>query len=191
MKQRMTRASAEQGVSQARGHSLGPTIPCIDKNHASCEVAVGLSLAGSTLRPLAPWLPSGNALLSAWERELFETDPGFQLPGPRAPSAKHQERGRCWKHICQPALMVSGTSPSLLELLFSTPPTPHQPWKQPHPQILTVPGTPTGGCPGIFSRGGCPQRVGPHLRDWWFSLLCIFVDAHHSNKPPSETASEM
>ena len=141
----MTRASAEQGVSQARRHSLGPTIPCINKNHASCEVAVGLSLAGSTLRPLAPWLPSGNALLSAWERELFETDPGFQLPGPRAPSAKHQERGRCWKHICQPALMVSGTSPSLLELLFSTSPTPHQPWKQPHPQILTVPGTPAGG----------------------------------------------
>lgn len=72
-----------------------------------------LPLAGSTLEPLVLWLPSGNALLSAWEMELFETGPGFPLPGPRAPSAKHQERGRCWKHICQPALMLSGTSPSL------------------------------------------------------------------------------
>ena len=97
------------------------------QNHASCKLAVGLSLAGSTLRPLTPWLPSGNALLSAWERELFETDPGFQLPGPRAPSAKHQERCRCWKHICQPALMVSGTSSSLLEFHFSAPPPPLNP----------------------------------------------------------------
>lgn len=72
------------------------------------------------LELLPLWLPSGNALLSAWEMELFETDPGFQLPGPRVPSAKHQERGRCWKHICQPALMVSGTSPSLAETLPST-----------------------------------------------------------------------
>ena len=76
-------------------------------------VAVELPLAGSTLEPLVLWLPSGNALLSAWEMELFEPGPGFPLPGPRAPSAKHQERGRCWKHICQPALMLSGTSPSL------------------------------------------------------------------------------
>ena len=82
--------------------------------------AVELSLAGSTLGALVWLLSSGNALLSAWEMELFETDAGFRLPGPRTPSAKHKERGRCWKHICQPALMVSGTSPSLLELLSPT-----------------------------------------------------------------------
>ena len=35
------------------------------QNHALFEVAVGLSLAGSTLRPLAPWLPTGNTMLSA------------------------------------------------------------------------------------------------------------------------------
>lgn len=34
--------------------------------------AVELSLAGSILGALAWWLP--NALLSAWEMELFETD---------------------------------------------------------------------------------------------------------------------
>lgn len=78
------------------------------------------SLAEGTLELPALWLPSGNALLSAWEMKLFETDPDFQLPGPHAPSAKHQERGRCWKHICQPALMVSGTSPSLSEPLSPT-----------------------------------------------------------------------
>ena len=147
MKQRTTRASAEQGVSQARERSLGTTIPYIHKTM--------LSLAGSTLRPLTPWLPSGNALLSAWERELFETDPGFQLPGPRAPSAKHQERCRCWKHICQPALTVSGTSSSLLELHFSAPPPPLNPGSS---HILTLP------LEGVLghSRGvSAPQRAGP------------------------------
>lgn len=36
-------------------------------------------------------------------------NPDFQMPGLRTPSAEHQERGRCWKHICQPAPMLSGT----------------------------------------------------------------------------------
>lgn len=94
-----------------------------------------------TLELLPPWLPSGNALLSAWEMELFETDPGFQPPGPRAPSAKHQERGGCWKHICQPALMVSGTSPSLSETLHPT-------LEEAAPTRVNSSWPPTGGDPG-------------------------------------------
>lgn len=81
---------------------------------------------------LAPWLLSGNALLSAWEMELFETDPGFQLLGPGTPSAKHQEQGRCCKHICQPALMVSGT--------------PHPPYPRPER---------SGPSPGLPAPGTC------------------------------------
>lgn len=42
-------------------------------------------------------------MLRAWKTKQFEMNPDFQMPGPRTPSAKHQERGRCWKHICQPA----------------------------------------------------------------------------------------
>lgn len=62
------------------------------QNQALCMVPGEHTLSGGTLGLLAPpWLPSGNALLSAWEMELFETDPSFQLPGPHTPSAKHQE----------------------------------------------------------------------------------------------------
>lgn len=84
------------------------------QNQASAGLPWDL-LAGGTLELLRKC--SRNAPLSAWETGLFETHPGFQLPGPCAPSAKHQERGRCWKHICQPALIVSGTSLSPSEML--------------------------------------------------------------------------
>lgn len=89
-------------------------------------------------------------LLSAWEMELFETDPGFQLPGPHAPSAMHQERGRCWKHICQHALMVSGTSLSLSEPL---PPT----LEETALSRFNSSWPPTGGCPGGPLEGAAPE----------------------------------
>lgn len=53
-------------------------------------------------------------MLRAWKTEQFEMNPDFEMPDPRTPSAKHQERGRCWEHICQPVPILSGTPPRSL-----------------------------------------------------------------------------
>lgn len=135
-----------------------------------------------TLGLLPLWLPSGDAPLSAWEMELFETDPGFQLPGPRAPSAKHQERGRFWKHICQPALMVSGTSPSLAE---TRPPT----LEEATLTGLNSSWLPTGGYPGTPLEVAAPKGSPPLSGIDWSVCSAALLMPTAPTSPPSEMES--